>query len=303
MEKLAQESLRFLTLYKNYLMDIIQRSKPKPLPQAVTHLQQKSSKQIHLLQYNTMVTCRRLRTIRNSTRLYHEEMTMNEKYKPSYTSRINCFLFMATNRPVKITDAKSGIIRRLIDVKPSGRKLPAKRYQTLMTQIEFELGALATYCLNVYHEMGKNYYSGYRPLEMMLQTDVFFNYIEANYHVFKTQDGISMSQAYEIYKVYCDEALIEYKLPRHRFREELKNYFEKFYDVTRIDNKQVRSYYSGFIADKFTNDVVIKPEHPNSIVLDCEESIFDEVYGYSPAQYASTNEIPTKKMGRSKKPP
>lgn len=230
----------------------------------------------------------------------HEEMTMNEKYKPSYTSRINCFLFMATNRPVKITDAKSGIIRRLIDVKPSGIKLPAKRYQTLMTQIEFELGAIATYCLNVYREMGKNYYSGYRPLEMMLQTDVFFNYIEANYHVFKTQDGISMSQAYEIYKVYCDEALIEYKLPRHRFREELKNYFEKFYDVTRIDNKQVRSYYSGFIADKFTNDVVIKPEHPNSIVLDCEESIFDEVYGYSPAQYASTNGTPTKKWDEVK---
>ena len=38
---------------------------------------------------------------------------------------------MATNRPVKITDAKSGIIRRLIDVKPSGR-IPAKHYHTLM---------------------------------------------------------------------------------------------------------------------------------------------------------------------------
>src|SRR5690606_37357493 len=46
----------------------------------------------------------------------HEEMTMNEKYKPSYMARINAFLFMATNKPVKITDAKSGIIRRLIDV-------------------------------------------------------------------------------------------------------------------------------------------------------------------------------------------
>ena len=42
----------------------------------------------------------------------HEEMTMNEKYKPSYTARSNAFLFMGTNKPVKITDAKSGIIRR-----------------------------------------------------------------------------------------------------------------------------------------------------------------------------------------------
>ena len=77
----------------------------------------------------------------------HEEMTMNEKYKPSYTSRINSFLFMATNRPVKITDAKSGIIRRLIDVKPSGRRIPAKRYHALMQQIDFELGAIASHCL------------------------------------------------------------------------------------------------------------------------------------------------------------
>jgi hypothetical protein len=33
--------------------------------------------------------------------------------------------------------------------------------------------------------MGKNYYDAYRPLEMMLQTDVFFNFIEAHYDVFK----------------------------------------------------------------------------------------------------------------------
>jgi phage/plasmid-associated DNA primase len=35
-------------------------------------------------------------------------MTMNEKYKPSYTARVNAFLFMGTNQPVKISDAKSG---------------------------------------------------------------------------------------------------------------------------------------------------------------------------------------------------
>ncbi len=43
-------------------------------------------------------------------------MTMNEKYRPAYTARVNAFLFMGTNQPVKISDAKSGIIRRLIDI-------------------------------------------------------------------------------------------------------------------------------------------------------------------------------------------
>ena len=57
----------------------------------------------------------------------HEPMTINEKHKPSYTSIINCFLFIGSNEPVKITNGKSGNIRRLIDVNPSGNKVPIKR--------------------------------------------------------------------------------------------------------------------------------------------------------------------------------
>jgi energy-coupling factor transporter ATP-binding protein EcfA2 len=226
----------------------------------------------------------------------HEEMTMNEKYKPSYMARVNCFLFMATNRPVKITDGKSGIIRRLIDVRPSGKRIPSKRYQALMLQIDFELGAIASHCLEVYRDMGKQYYSAYRPLDMMLQTDVFFNFIESNYYFFKEQDGATLSQAYDMYKIYCDEALVDFKLPRHKFREELKNYFRSFADVTRVDGKQIRSYYSGFILDKFKSDAVEKKdEKPNSLVLDCHESLFDLLLSDCYAQYASTNDIPGKR--------
>jgi len=225
----------------------------------------------------------------------HEEMTMNEKYKPSYMSKVNCFLFMATNRPVKITDGKSGIIRRLIDVKPSGSKLAPKRYQALMAQIDFELGAIASHCLEVYREMGKNYYSNYRPLEMMLQTDVFFNFVEANYYVFKEQNCASLTQAYEMYKAYCEEALVDFKLPRHKFREELKNYFKIFLDMTRVDGKQVRSYYQDFITNKFVNIQEIKEEHQNSLVLDCTKSIFDELCADCFAQYATVDEAPIQK--------
>jgi hypothetical protein len=229
----------------------------------------------------------------------HEEMTMNEKYKSAYMSRINCFLFMATNKPVKISDAKSGIIRRLIDVRPSGKRLPIKKYQALMFQIDFELGAIANHCLEVYRELGKNYYMSYRPLEMMFQTDVFFNFIESNYYTFKEQDSTSLSQAYEMYKTYCDEALVEFKLARHKFREELKNYFKKFYDVTRIDNKQVRNHYEGFKTDKFKN-VLNLEEKQNSLVLDHTISFFEKNYGYYAAQYATTDEIPSEKWSEVK---
>ena len=139
----------------------------------------------------------------------HEQMTMNEKYKPSYTARADALLFIGSNQPVKITDAKSGIIRRLIDIHPTGVRIPVRHYNTLVSQIDFELGAIAAHCLKVYLEMGKNYYNGYRPLEMMLQTDVFFNFIEAYYDVFKSQNYTTLKQAYGLYKEFCAESGIE----------------------------------------------------------------------------------------------
>jgi len=223
----------------------------------------------------------------------HEEMTMNEKYKPSYTSRINAFLFMGTNKPVKITDAKSGIIRRLIDVQPSGQRVSAKTYQALYSQIDFELGAIAHHCLEVYRELGKDYYSAYRPVEMMLQTDVFYNFIEDSFDIFKSQNGTTLQQAYEMYKTFCDNTLIEFKLPRYRFREEIKNYFHNFEERAVVDNVRVRSWYSGFITDHLT--VQKKEEPPSAIVMDEFESIFDTECMNQPAQYANENETPIKR--------
>ena len=231
----------------------------------------------------------------------HEKMTMNEKYKSSYTDRLNCFLFMATNKPVKITDAKSGIIRRLIDVKPSGRRLRPKKYQLLMDKIPFELGAIAWHCREVYLSMGKNYYSDYRPIDMILQTDVFYNFVESNFEQFERDDGVSLKVAYELYKQYCDEALVEYKLPKYRFREELRNYFKTFDDVKRIDGKQIRSYYSKFRKSKFTSvESKDNDEHPYSLSFTSTESVFDKEYSDCYAQYASSNETPLKSWDKVK---
>lgn len=232
----------------------------------------------------------------------HEEMTMNEKYKSAYTAKINCFLFMATNQPVKISDAKAGIIRRLIDVRTSGRKIPTKKYFNLVAQIDFELGVIAFHCLKVYQEMGKNYYSAYRPIDMMFKTDVFFNFVEDNYPIFRDQNGISLLQAYEMYKTYCNDALIEFKLPKHKFRDELKNYFDDFsIDLKRVNGKVVRNYYSGFIISKFTSSEGIKDEvSPGWLVLDQTESIFDKVCSDCLAQYATEKETPHKKWSAVK---
>lgn len=226
----------------------------------------------------------------------HDEMVMKEKYKPAYTARANCFLFMATNKPVKITDSMSGILRRLIDVRPTGEKVAIKKYNALMEQIDFELGAIAQHCLDVYLKLGRNYYNNYRPVDMQLKTDVFYNFVEEQYFIFKEQDGTSLKAAYESYKQYCDDTLVGFKMPMYKFREELKNYFNKFEDVVRIDGKQIRSYYSGFLYEKFNRQMEVEKDEPlPSVSFDKQESIFDKEYGSCLAQYTTKNETPIKK--------
>jgi energy-coupling factor transporter ATP-binding protein EcfA2/DNA-binding ferritin-like protein (Dps family) len=226
----------------------------------------------------------------------HEEMTMNEKYKPSYTSRVNALLFMGTNQPVKISDAKSGIIRRLIDVHPTGIRIPANHYNTLMTQIDFELGGIAWHCLNVYRAMGKNYYNAYRPVEMMFQTDLFFNFIEAHFDLFKSQNGVSLKQAYSLYKEYCMDTgiAVNHIQPQYKVREELRNYFDEFKERETIDGETFRSYYKGFIADKFKAPVKADLQ-TFSLVLDETISLFDQEYANQPAQEATVKELPKHK--------
>ena len=231
----------------------------------------------------------------------HELMQMNEKYKPSYTARSEALLFIGSNQPVKITDAKSGIIRRLIDIHPTGVRIPVRHYNTLVSQIDFELGAIASHCLQVYLEMGKNYYNGYRPLEMMLQTDIFFNFIEAYYDVFKSQDRVTLKQAYELYKEFCSDSGIDRPLPQYKVREELRNYFDEFKDRGEVDGERVRSLYLGFNAEKFKMPKESDADRPAfSLVMDERQSLLDDYLADQPAQEANEDGTPAKKWRQVK---
>lgn len=222
----------------------------------------------------------------------HEILPVNEKYKAVVEMRSNAFLMMGTNTPVKISDAKAGIIRRLIDVVPTQQTIEHDQYFKLMGMVNDELGAIAQHCLDRYTSMGKNFYSGYRPTEMMLQTDVFYNYVEANFDVFKHEDGISLARAWALYKEYCAETGIDKMLPQYKLREELKNYFYSFEERTHIDGKDIRSYYRGFkhlTPPPPVTEIPIKTAGPYSIELDATKSLLDDILAAMPAQYAETD--------------
>lgn len=252
-----------------------------------------------------------LSKIEDNTRLNslvsHEIMEINEKFKPKYNSRFVCFLFMGTNKPVKITDGKSGLLRRLIDVSPSGRKLNVKEYKKAVKQVEFELGAIAHHCRDVYLS-DPAAYDDYVPTGMMGATNDFYNYILDSYHVFKREDGTTLKAAWEMYKTYVEEAKVSYPFSQRTFKEELKNYFKEFDErFAADDGSRLRSYYHGFRLDKFedhrnerkrtktTKEANCEVPERHLIEFDAAESIFDKECAGCFAQYASSKETPTKK--------
>ena len=247
-----------------------------------------------------------LSRIEDNTRLNslvsHEMMTVNEKFKSAYSSKFKSFLFLGTNKPVKITDAKSGLIRRLIDVSPSGNKLSIKEYRAIMKQISFELGAIAYHCKEVYlSNPGK--YDDYIPLTMLGASNDFYNFMVDSYHIFSRDNETTLKVAWEMYNEYCDSAKVQYPFAQRAFKEELKNYFKDFKERFSLDDgSRVRSFYIGFRHEKFVNS---EKENENeddikTLELKKQVSIFDTLGSGYPAQYATEEEIPMNKWERVK---
>lgn len=235
----------------------------------------------------------------------HEKMIMNEKHKSKYEIKFRSLLFMGTNKPVLITDLKSGLLRRLIDIIPTGNRIERDEYERIIDSLKFEYPGIAYKCLETYKKLGYSYYDGYKPEGMMSRTNDFYNFVEDNYEFFsKDEDGILLSTAWRLYKVYCEETNMKYVMNRRVFRDELRNYFEEFRD--RYNGRY--SIYYGFIKDKFKSkmedeqyaiELIEEKEIESWLKLNQNVSEFDDIFKDCPAQYAS-NDIPTTSWDKCK---
>lgn len=250
-----------------------------------------------------------LSRIEDNTRLNslvsHESMTVNNKFEKLYSTSFHSFLFMGTNKPVKITDSRSGLLRRLIDVTPTGEKVPVREYNRLVKEIDFELGAIAKHCLDVY-EADPALYDDYIPVSMLGASNDFYNFVVENFYDFRDMDAITLKAAWSRYKEYCDDTNEQYPIKYRIFREEFKTYW-KFYDERKIleDGTRVRHYYSGFKTDRFETHrgkkATIKEEEKSWIIFDKQPySIFDSLMQEAPAQYANDQGIPFTKWEKCK---
>lgn len=247
-----------------------------------------------------------LSRIEDNTRLNslvsHETMLVNEKFRSQYASQFKCFMFLGTNKPVRITDAKSGLIRRLIDVEPSGEKIPAKKYRDLVSKVDFELGGIAWHCKEIY-EKNKHLYDEYVPTRMLGASNDFYNFMLDSYYEFKRSDGVSLKRAWAMYNTYNEEAKVSYPYSRRAFREELMNYFTDYKERSEdMNGERVRSYYSGFRADKFKEFLEQPKEerpqeeaHTSWIEFEEQHSLFNDICRDCPAQYATEEGTPMQK--------
>lgn len=229
----------------------------------------------------------------------HEEMVVNEKFKGLYSSRFYAMLFMGTNMPVRITDSRSGIIRRLIDISPTGKLIPKRQYLKLIHQIDFELGAIAYHCMEVYKE-DPYYYDDYIPQAMIGATNDFYNFMEEYLDDFLRKDYTTLKEAWTKYQIFCNEAKVPYPYSMRSFKEELKNYFRVYEERHRKENGEyARKWYSGLKRSKFgleelptevkdisDEEAAEKEGFKTWIKLENQHSLLDDILADCKAQYA-----------------
>lgn len=240
-----------------------------------------------------------LSKIEDNTRLNsiisHELMLVDEKFKKPYQTRFNAALFIGTNSPVKITDSKSGLIRRLIDISPTGDKIESSKYHDLMSKVKFEHGAIAKHCLNIFESLGEHYYDSYRPNTMMYLSNKVYQFVMDEYDFLIENDPIQIKTLYTRYLEYCNEGGVRdsQRLSRSDFKSEIASYYEEFKDRYYLeDGTRLRNVLTGFNDEK-TRTVEIPSE---TITLkDADTSIFDQTFSDYPAQLATKSGTPRKK--------
>ena len=225
----------------------------------------------------------------------HERMNVNEKHKALYEMQFRAFLFVGTNRPVHITDPKSGLNRRLIDVTTSGRTLDHDEYRRVVEDVKFEYGAIAKHCLDVYLS-NPDRYDKYVPTRMITATNDLYNYILDSYNRFTSDDKADIRTVWPAYKHWAEDANVYRVLSKREFREQLKDYFNK------TDNEDP-NLYLGFKKEKFKKDNSEVTKEVKKVAKgswlkfeECDPNIneFNILCNDCPAQYASDTGIPRK---------
>ena len=231
----------------------------------------------------------------------HDKLRANSKYGTDPYIKPIGMLFIATNYPVAMSDAKTGLKRRVVIAKSTGNKIEYSQFQKLMKQVKNEYGSIAYHCLEVYKSLGKNYYDDWVPDEMFEFSNAIYSWIQEDWKFNLSKlypDGINLNNAWSYYKKYCEDAeikpgtkndfkidMIEYFVTKENYHHDGKK--DRYFFVCLKEPKQVIHDDSLSVGDEYWLD------------LKKQKSILDKLYAAEPAQYEVEYE-PGKKQPEKK---
>jgi hypothetical protein len=221
----------------------------------------------------------------------HDRVFVNPKGKTPFPIIPRTTLFIGTNHPVKITDRKSGLFRRIVDIHPTGITFDSERYNLLTSMVKFELGSIAQHCIRVFEDLGPTYLSSYRAIDMMYRTNDIFNFVEDNRLILS--NGVTLKQAFKLYGDWCEETDTKNVYKQFQFRDSLSDYFKEFHDSVMVDGVRYRSYFMGLLdLEKFSWKGLAPKPDKEWLKFDVQPSIIDEYLKDMPAQLASSAGTP-----------
>lgn len=223
----------------------------------------------------------------------HEPIIVNNKYQSTYTVTFKGMLIAASNQAFKVRNIDSGITRRAVVAKPTSNKHKNSRYTVLMEKIKFEYAQIAWKCMEKFNDMGKGYYEDYMPMEMIAETDHFYEFVRESYPILG--DPCTLKVASEMYKVFLDDMGWDSNGYKKKVKTGLNRYYKTFSEQKRIDGVMNKNVFEGFKIEMFTPNNGGKQEDDYDLALREVASGFDEIAATYPAQYTKSDGTPKKK--------
>lgn len=217
----------------------------------------------------------------------HESIRVNAKFKSPFIIKPNCLLIVGSNEPVQMSP-NSGMNRRLIDVRPTGNRLNPHDYDICVEQLPFERSGIAWKCLQTYKKLGRHYYDHYVAEDMLSRTSPFQNFVVENYLSLK--DGITLANAYRMYTEYAEACKFKNILPRYKFRDTLKLYFQT-YDNMHFDGLKLERI--GIKPITAESSDISNESDLGWLEFNKTTSLLDSEFADCPAQYANDSEHPS----------
>ena len=224
----------------------------------------------------------------------HETVIVNNKYQTTYPIEFQGMLIAASNKTIKIRDVDAGLVRRVIEVRPTSERWSPAEYRQLMNSIKFEIPAIAYECIKFVEEVGVDYYYDYVPLEMMEDTDMVFQFMRN--HILDLGDKVTLNRAAAMYVEYIEDLGWDSKGAKKKMKDALHRYYHKYHDRIQIDGVRQRNVYEGIRWDKIFPDGAPQGVTENFILrtLDLREipSLLDGVMKDYPAQLTKEDGTP-----------